>query len=141
VAPGKRPRLTPSPALALKDGAFHMAWGSPGGDIQVQSMLQVFLNIHAFGLQMQQAIEAPRVGTFNFPNSFSPHAYHPGRLCVENRFPEATVAALEARGYDIEMWPEKSWSMGAICAILRDAETGMLHAGADPRREAYAMAW
>ena len=141
VAPGKRPRLTPSPALALKDGVFHMAWGSPGGDIQVQSMLQVFLNVNAFGLQMQQAIEAPRVGTFNFPNSFSPHAYHPGRLCVENRFPEATVAALEARGYDIEMWPEKSWSMGAICAIQRDAETGMLHAGADPRREAYAMAW
>ena len=141
VAPGKRPRLTPSPALALKDGVFHMAWGSPGGDIQVQSMLQVFLNVNAFGLQMQQAIEAPRVGTFNFPNSFSPHAYHPGRLCVENRFTEATVAALESRGYDIEMWSEKSWSMGAICAIRRDAETGMLHAGADPRREAYAMAW
>jgi gamma-glutamyltranspeptidase/glutathione hydrolase len=141
VAPGKRPRLTPSPALALKDGAFHMAWGSPGGDIQVQSMLQVFLNVNAFGLQMQQAIEAPRVGTFNFPNSFSPHAFYPGRLCVENRFPEATVAALEGRGYDIEMWPEKSWSMGAVCAIVRDAETGLLHAGADPRREAYAMAW
>ncbi len=141
VAPGKRPRLTPSPALALKDGAFHMAWGSPGGDIQVQSMLQVFLNVNAFGLQMQQAIEAPRVGTFNFPNSFSPHAYLAGRLCVENRFPEATVAALDGMGYDIEMWPEKSWSMGAVCAILRDAETGMLHAGADPRREAYAMAW
>ena len=141
VAPGKRPRLTPSPALALKDGSFHMAWGSPGGDIQVQSMLQVFLNANVFGLQMQQAIEAPRVGTFNFPNSFSPHAYYPGRLCVENRFPEATVAALEGMGYDIEMWPEKSWSMGSVCAILRDANTGMLHAGADPRREAYAMAW
>jgi gamma-glutamyltranspeptidase/glutathione hydrolase len=141
VAPGKRPRLTPSPALALKDGALYMAWGSPGGDIQVQSMLQVFLNVNAFGLQMQQAIEAPRVGTFNFPNSFSPHAYYPGRLCVENRFPEATVAALDGMGYDIEMWPEKSWSMGSVCAILRDANTGMLHAGADPRREAYAMAW
>jgi gamma-glutamyltranspeptidase/glutathione hydrolase len=141
VAPGKRPRLTPSPALALKDGAFHMAWGSPGGDIQVQSMLQVFLNIHAFGQQVQQAIESPRVGTFNFPNSFSPHAYYPGRLCVENRFPEEIVGALEKRGYDIEMWPAKSWSMGSVCAILRDAETGLLHAGADPRREGYAMAW
>ncbi len=141
VAPGKRPRLTPSPALALKDGSFHMAWGSPGGDIQVQSMLQVFLNANVFGLQMQQAIEAPRVGTFNFPNSFSPHAYLPGRLCVESRFPEADVAALEKMGYDIEMWQAKSWSMGSVCAILRDANTGLLHAGADPRREAYAMAW
>jgi gamma-glutamyltranspeptidase/glutathione hydrolase len=141
VAPGKRPRLTPSPALALKDGSFHMAWGSPGGDIQVQSMLQVFLNANVFGLQMQQAIEAPRVGTFNFPNSFSPHAYLPGRLCVESRFPEADVAALEKMGYDIEMWQAKSWSMGSVCAILRDAGTGLLHAGADPRREAYAMAW
>ena len=141
VAPGKRPRLTPSPALALKGGSFHMAWGSPGGDIQVQSMLQVFLNANVFGLQMQQAIEAPRVGTFNFPNSFSPHAYLPGRLCVENRFPESDVLALEKMGYDIEMWQAKSWSMGSVCAILRDAETGLLHAGADPRREAYAMAW
>ena len=141
VAPGKRPRLTPSPALALKDGSFHMAWGSPGGDIQVQSMLQVFLNANVFGLQVQQAIEAPRVGTFNFPNSFSPHAYLPGRLCVENRFPESDVQALEKMGYDIEMWQAKSWSMGSVCAILRDAQTGLLHAGADPRREAYAMAW
>ena len=141
VEPGKRPRLTPSPALALKDGGLYMAWGTPGGDIQMQSMLQVFLNVNAFGLQMQQAIESPRVGSFNFPNSFSPHAYLPGRLCVENRFPEATVDALEALGYDIEMWPAVSWSMGAVCAILRDEKTGMLHAGADPRREAYAMAW
>ncbi len=141
VAPGKRPRLTPSPALALKDNSFHMAWGSPGGDIQVQSMLQVFLNINAFGLQVQQAIESPRVGTFNFPNSFSPHAYYPGRLCVESRFPEDIIGALEKRGYDIEMWSGKSWSMGSVCAILRDAETGLLHAGADPRREGYAMAW
>ena len=141
VEPGMRPRLTPSPALALRDGAFHMAWGTPGGDVQTQSMLQVFLNVTAFGLQLQQAIEAPRVGSFNFPNSFSPHAYLPGRLCVENRFPEETVGALERMGYDIEMWPARSWSMGAVCAILRDANTGLLHAGADPRREAYAMAW
>jgi gamma-glutamyltranspeptidase/glutathione hydrolase len=141
VLPGKRPRLTPSPALAVKDGAFHMAWGTPGGDVQTQSMLQVFLNISTFGLQLQQAIESPRVGSFNFPNSFSPHAYLPGRLCIENRFPEETVSALEAMGYDTEMWPAKSWSMGAICAILRDADTGLLLAGADPRREAYAMVW
>lgn len=141
IEPGKRPRLTPSPALALKDGRFHMAWGTPGGDVQSQSMLQVFLNVTVFGQQLQQAIESPRVGSFNFPNSFSPHAYLPGRLCVENRFPEETVNTLARMGYDIEMWAAKSWSMGAICSILRDSDTGLLHAGADPRREAYAMAW
>jgi gamma-glutamyltranspeptidase/glutathione hydrolase len=81
VAPGKRPRLTPNPALALKDGRFFMAFGTPGGDIQTQSMLQVFLNVVEFGMTLQQAIESPRFGTFNFPNSFSPYDYKPGRLC------------------------------------------------------------
>lgn len=141
VAPGKRPRLTPSPALALKDGRFHMAWGTPGGDVQSQSMLQVFLNVTEFGMQLQQAIEAPRAGSFNFPNSFAPHTYLPGRLCVEGRIAPDTADALKHLGYDVERWPDKSWSMGAICAILRDAETGLLQAGADPRREAYALAW
>lgn len=141
VVPGKRPRLTPSPALALKDGAFSMAWGTPGGDVQGASITQVFLNVVLFGMQVQQAIEAPRVATFNFPNSFSPNTYLPGRLCVEGRIAPETVAALAGLGHDIEMWPDKSWSMGAICAIRRDPATGMLHAGADPRRAAYAMAW
>jgi gamma-glutamyltranspeptidase / glutathione hydrolase len=141
VEPGKRPRLTPNPALALRDGAFAMAWGTPGGDVQCASMLQVFLNATQWGLSLQEAIEAPRVAPFSFPNSFAPNDYFPGRLCIENRFPRETVAALEKLGHDVELWRERSWSMGAVCAILRDPSSGLLHAGADPRRAAYALAW
>jgi gamma-glutamyltranspeptidase/glutathione hydrolase len=141
VEPGKRPRLTPNPALALREGEFAMAWGTPGGDVQCASMLQVFLNATEWGLSMQQAIEAPRAAPFSFPNSFAPNAYFPGRLCLENRFPEETIAALEKLGHDVELWPEKSWSMGSVCAILRDPATHLLHAGADPRRPGYALAW
>lgn len=140
VEPGKRPRLTPTPALALRDGEFAMAWGTPGGDVQCASMLQVFLNVTQFGMEMQSAIEAPRVATFNFPNSFSPNAYLPGRLCAEAGVGADTIAALSALGHDVQVWPERAWSAGAICAIARDFETTMLHAGADPRRAAYAMA-
>ena len=141
VAPGKRPRLTPSPALAFKDGEFFMAFGTPGGDIQSQAMLQVFVNVAEFGLQLQQAIEAPRFGTFSFPNSFAPHPYFPGRLCVERRIDAATRAELAQLGHEIEPWGDAVWMAGAVCAIRRDSETGLLHAGADPRREAYALAW
>lgn len=141
AAPGKRPRLTPSPALAFREGRFFMAFGTPGGDIQSQAMLQVFLNVTEFGLQVQQAIEAPRFGTFSFPNSFAPHTYLPGRLCVENRIAASTLAELRALGHDIEPWGAAVWTAGAVCAIRRDGDTGLLHAGADPRREAYAAAW
>ncbi|HZM35993.1 MAG TPA: gamma-glutamyltransferase [Burkholderiales bacterium] len=141
VQPGKRPRLTPNPALALRGNGFAMAWGTPGGDVQCASMLQVFLNATEWGLSLQEAIEAPRVAPFSFPNSFAPNEYFPGRLCVENRFPQQTIAALEKLGHDVELWPEKSWSMGSVCAILRDPASGLLHAGADPRRPGYALAW
>ena len=141
AGPGRRPRLTPNPAIALRDGELAMSWGTPGGDVQCASMLQVFLNATEFGMALQEAIEAPRVAPFSFPNSFAPHAYFPGRLCVENRIAKDTVDALAQLGHDIEMWPDKSWSMGAVCAVMRDFETGLLHAGADPRRAAYALAW
>jgi gamma-glutamyltranspeptidase/glutathione hydrolase len=141
VAPGKRPRLTPSPALALENGRFSMAWGTPGGDIQSQAMLQVFLNVTEFDMPLQQAIEAPRFGTFNFPNSFAPHAYLPGRLCAETRIAESTLAELNRLGHDVERWGAAVWLAGAVCAIRRDPQTDLLHAGADPRREAYALAW
>lgn len=139
VKPGKRPRLSPSPALALRDGELYMGFGTPGGDVQMQSMLQVFLNITEFGMTVQQAIEAPRFGTFTFPNSFSPFGI--GNFNLENRFPRATVAALAALGHPMEMWPDLAYEAGAVCAVMRDPDTGWLHAGADPRREAYAIAW
>ncbi|MBY0269926.1 MAG: gamma-glutamyltransferase [Burkholderiales bacterium] len=139
VKPGKRPRLTPAPALALDNGEFVMGFGTPGGDVQTQAMLQVYLNITEFGMSVQQAIEEPRFGTFIFPNSFSPHAI--GKFNVESRVPESTLAALKNLGHPVQSWSALTPAAGAVCAIRRDAETGWLHAGADPRREAYAIAW
>ncbi|MBI1965005.1 MAG: gamma-glutamyltransferase, partial [Betaproteobacteria bacterium] len=72
VAPGKRPRLTPNPALALKGGRVHMPFGTPGGDVQCQAMLQVFLNINVFGMDAQAAVEAPRFANYSYPGSFEP---------------------------------------------------------------------
>ena len=139
VKPGKRPRLTPSPALALRDGELYMGFGTPGGDVQMQAMLQVFLNITEFGMTVQQAIEQPRFGTFTFPNSFSPFAV--GRFNLESRFPQATIGALASLGHPVELWSDLAPAAGAVCAVMREPATGWLHAGADPRREAYAIAW
>lgn len=141
VKPGKRPRLTPSPALALLDGRPFMAFGTPGGDVQSQSMLQVFLNVTEFGMAVQQAVEAPRVYSASFPNSFAPHDYFPGRLAIDGHMPAGIAEALWQRGHDVEVWPPFPAAGGAVCAVKRDPATGWLHAGADPRREAYAMAW
>ncbi len=139
VRPGKRPRLTPAPAIALCNGEFAMGFGTPGGDVQAQAMLQVYLNVHEFGMTVQQAIEQPRFGTFLFPNSFSPHAI--GKFNVESRLPESTIAALEKLGHEVRLWSDLTPAAGAVCAVRRDPDSGWLHAGADPRREAYAIAW
>lgn len=141
VKPGKRPRLTPSPGMVIQDGQPYMCLGTPGGDVQTQAMLQVFLNVTSFGLSLQQAVEAPRVYSANFPNSFAPHDYYPARLSVDGHMPPGIAEALAARGHDIELWPTFSAAGGAVCAVMRDFATGRLHAGADPRREAYAIAW
>ncbi|MDB5809187.1 MAG: gamma-glutamyltransferase [Betaproteobacteria bacterium] len=141
VAPGKRPRLTPSPALALRDGKAYMPFGTPGNDIQPQAMLQVFLNVHAFGMDVQSAIEAPRFATYSFPSSSAPHAYHPGRLNLESRIPSATGDALAKLGHDVKWWPDIEWRAGAVCAVRANPDTGMLEGGADPRRPAYALGW
>ncbi len=141
VAPGKRPRLTPSPALALKDGKPFMCFGTPGGDVQSQAMLQVFLNVTQFGMQVQQAVEAQRFSSASFPNSFAPHDYFPGRLCIEEDMPNGVIEEMRSRGHDVEVLPRLPAKHGAVCAVMRDPQTGLKHAGADPRREAYALAW
>ena len=141
LAPWKRPRLTPNPALTLKDGAFYMTLGTPGGDVQPQAMLQVFLNHVLFGMLPQMAIEAPRAATANFPNSFWPHAYEPGSARAEARLLSDTGPALTGMGYKMGSWPDFSWPPGSVCAIVKDPETGFLLAGADPRRESYAAGW
>lgn len=139
--PGKRPRLTPNPAMAFKNGKLLMPFGTPGGDMQPQAMLQTFLNITVFSMDVQQAIEAPRFGTFSYPDSFYPHANHPGRLNLEGRIPQAVGEELASRGHDIEWWPEWTRVAGNVCAIRVDHELETLEAGADARAEAYAAGW
>jgi gamma-glutamyltranspeptidase/glutathione hydrolase len=142
VAPGRRPRLTPNPALAIKGGGERMMpFGTPGGDVQSQAMLQVLLNRFVFGHDLQAAIESPRFASYSYPSSFAPFDYYPGRLAVEARIPEAVIGELARRGHEIQRWPDWIWTAGAVCAIEVDRKRGIIEAGADPRRAAYALGW
>jgi len=139
VAPGKRPRLTPAPAMAFTGGRLFMPFGTPGGDVQQQAMLQVFLNVTVYGMELQRAIEAPRVASRSFPDSFWPHAHAPGKLEVERRIPRETRDALGGLGHAVVEWPEWEWRAGAVCAV-RVGPDGTRWAGADPRRGSHAIA-
>ena len=139
VAPGKRPRLTPNPALAIVPGKYAMPFGTPGGDNQTQAMLQVLLNHHIFGMPIQDAIEAPRFMSHSFANSFEPHACYPGKLTVEGRVSEKTTSALEALGHDVERLEDMAYKTAGVCAIVRDEPSGLLEGGADPRRMSRAL--
>jgi gamma-glutamyltranspeptidase/glutathione hydrolase len=140
ISPGKRPRLTPAPAMALKGGRLFMPFGTPGGDVQQQAMLQVFLNITALGMLPQEAVESPRVATRSFPDSFWPHADAPGQLDVEVTIADETRAALLSLGHGVVERPAHDWRSGAVCAIVVQPG-GTLMAGADPRRGAHAIGW
>jgi gamma-glutamyltranspeptidase/glutathione hydrolase len=146
LAPGKRPRLTPSPAIALQDGvrgdARVWAFGCPGGDVILQAMLQAFLNVVQFSMTPQQAVEAPRMATFSFPNSFYPHAEPEGLLMVEARIGEDVRRDLAARGHDVGVWPEWEFDAGGVSLALDLLPPGagrVLAAAADPRRSTYAI--
>jgi gamma-glutamyltranspeptidase/glutathione hydrolase len=141
VAPGKRPRLTPNPAMAFRKGKVYMPFGTPGGDVQPQSMLQVFLNINVFGMDAQSAIEAPRFVTYSYPGSFEPHPYFPDRLYLESRIDKSAEANLAARGHKVYWWGDATWLAGAVCTIVNDTKNGVLHGGADFRRPAYVLGW
>ncbi|MDA1099027.1 MAG: gamma-glutamyltransferase [Proteobacteria bacterium] len=141
ILPGKRPRLTPNPAIAIRPGAWALPLGTPGADVQCQAMAQTLLNIDAFAMNPQQAVEAPRFASYSFPQSFAPHAYHPGLLKLEGRIDGEVGAALAALGHKIEWWGEWDWLAGAVCTIRRDLNSGLLEAGADPRRASYALGW
>lgn len=134
LAPGKRPRLTPNPALAVKDEKPLMAFGTPGGDVQIQAMAQVFLNTYAFGMDIQAAIEAPRFATYSFPSSFAPNTYHPGLLMLEESIPDDVFESLLAKGHKAERWEDGTWKAGGVLAVQQEPETGRRMAGADPRR-------
>jgi gamma-glutamyltranspeptidase / glutathione hydrolase len=139
LAPGKRPRLTPSPGMVLKDGRLVMPYGTPGNDVQPQAMVQFLINVIDFGMDVQAAIEAPRAATYSFPRSSDPHPYTPGAANIEGRVDPAVVDALRGLGHEIAAWPDWTGSAGSLGAILVDHEAGVLHGGADPRRVAYAV--
>jgi gamma-glutamyltranspeptidase/glutathione hydrolase len=129
LAPGKRPRSTLSPTMALRDGEPYLAWGTPGGDQQDQWIPQFFLrHVHA-AMNLQESIDAPAWHTEHFPSSFWPRAARPGVLVVESRVPDATVAELRRRGHIVEIGP--AWSEGRLVAAARDRDR--LKAAANPR--------
>lgn len=140
IAPGKRPRLTPNPAMLTKSGRAVMPLGCPGGDAQVQAMVQVVCNVLDFGMNVQAAIEAPRVVSASFPSSFHPHAYEPGVVRVEGRVPPDVRAQLASLGHTVEVLPDFAPVMASVCAIRR-LDNGVFEGGADPRRESYAAGW
>ena len=139
VAPGKRPRLTPAPAMAFTGGRLFMPFGTPGGDVQQQAMLQVFLNTTVFGMDPQPAIEAPRVASRSHPDSFWPHSIAPGKVEAERRIPRETRDALAALGHGVAEWPEWEWRAGGVCAV-KVGPDATRWAGIDPRRGAHAIA-
>lgn len=139
LEPGKRPRSTLQSTLVMKDDHPSAILGSPGGDDQVMRTMQTLINLVDFGMDIQQAIEAPRWSTRSFPASPFPHTMYPGEMAVEARIPEATRNVLIARGHKLRVRPE--WSLGSNAGIVIDPATGVLNAGADPRVEAYAWAW
>ena len=141
VAPGKRPRLTPCPAIVFKHGKPFMPLGTPGGDVQCQAMLQVFLNIAVFGMAPQAAIEAPRFATYSYPGSFEPHEYRPDELRIERGLAAEVGDAMAGKGHAVVTWPDWTWKAGGVCTITIDHTRGVLAAGADPRRMGYAIGW
>jgi gamma-glutamyltranspeptidase / glutathione hydrolase len=135
LAPGKRPRTTLSPTLALRDGESYLAWGSPGGDQQDQWTTQLFMrHVHA-EMNLQEAIDAPAWHSEHFPISFWPRTARPGVLVVERRLPESTVTELDRRGHIVEV--DADWCEGRLTAASRDGRRR--RAAANPRgMQAYA---
>jgi len=129
LAPGRRPRTTLTPGLALKDGEPVLAFGSPGGDGQDQWAMTFLLRHLHHGLNLQAAIDAPQFLSFHWPSSFFPRDAQPGRVQMEGRFPAATIDALKRRGHDVEVTGD--WTLSRLAAVAR--EDGLLKAAANPR--------
>jgi len=140
LAGGKRPRTTLTPTVVLKDGRPFLAIGTPGGDSQDQQILLVLLNMIDFGMDLQAAIEAPRINSLHPESSFEDHRSQPGVLEVERSLSEAVRAELQRRGHDLRVRQPYGISTGIVAAGV-DPATGKLRGGADPRRERYVVAW
>ncbi|MFI2203175.1 gamma-glutamyltransferase family protein [Streptomyces sp. NPDC020192] len=143
LTPGRRPRTTLTPSLALRDGVPVLAFGTPGGDQQDQWQLHFLLaaTLRApvrGGLDLQGAIDAPNWHNDSFPSSFHPRGRRPGSVTVESRTDAAVIEELRRRGHDVTVGPD--WSEGRLCAVARDPETGVLSAAANPRgMQGYAV--
>ena len=136
LAPGKRPRTTLTPSLALRGGEPYMVFGTPGGDQQDQWALHLFLRHVHFGLNLQESIDAPGFHTAHFPSSFYPRECDPGHLALEGRFPKATVEELRRRGHRLAV--DEDWCLGRMTAAAKDGP--VLKAGANPRfMQGYAV--
>ncbi|MGP4043819.1 gamma-glutamyltransferase family protein [Streptomyces sp. 2A115] len=136
LTPGRRPRTTLTPSLALRDGVPVLAFGTPGGDQQDQWSLHFFLAVTLRekvrgGFDLQGAIDAPNWHTESFPSSFYPRATYPGSITVESRIGESVISGLRRRGHHVTVG--NPWSEGRLCGVARDPETGVLSAAANPR--------
>lgn len=140
LAPGKRPRITLTPTIVLKDGKPFLALSTPGGDNQDQSLIQVLLNIIEFGMNVQEAVEAPRFQTLHLVSSFDDHRFNPGVLNIEDRVGQETMEQLKTRGHKVER--HAAWgNPSAPTVVLFRVDSGVIEGGADPRRGRYAVAW
>jgi gamma-glutamyltranspeptidase/glutathione hydrolase len=138
LAPGKRPRTTLTPSLALRGGQPVLAFGSPGGDQQEQWQLCFWLAHTTGGLNLQEAIDAPAWHTTSFPSSFYPREMTPGEVVVEDRIGDDVIEDLRRRGHSVTV--SGSWTLGRLSAVSRDPETGILRAAANPRgNQGYAI--
>lgn len=138
VFPGKRPRVTLSPSIALKDGKPFLAFSVQGGDSQDQNLLQFFLNVVEFGMTVQEAAEAANIESFQMQSSFGDHKSEPGRIVVRSDVPPWVRSDLAKMGYRVETAPRTS---GPITAILIDRERGTLQGAASDYGEDYGIAW
>ena len=138
VAPGKRPRATLTPSLALKDGKPMLAFAVQGGDTQDQNLLQFFLNVVEFGMTVQEAAEAANITSYQMRDSFGAHESFPGRLTLTNSIPEWVRSDLTRKGYKLEFTQNNS---GPITAIYVDREHGTLWGAAAYHGEDYGIAW
>ncbi len=140
LKPGKRPRITLTPTLVMKDGKPFAALSSPGGDNQEQALLQVLLNVIEFGMNPQEAVEAPRFETSHLVSSFDDHKFNPGALQVEMRIKQTVIEELKSRGHKIDLRGDFGTS-AAPTIVIYDPRNKVIQGGADVRRGRYAIGW
>ena len=138
LEPGKRPRVTLTPSLAMKDGKPFLAFAVQGGDTQDQNLLQFFLDVVEFGMNVQEAVEAPNINSYQMRSSFGDHESRPGRIDLHESVPEWVRQELRKMGYTIRLEPKTS---GPINAIFFDREHGTMWGGSSDYGEDYGVAW